>query len=168
MGRRINPEGLAAWRQQAIDRMTQSRAATLKFLARLPEREMVRPRTQGQWSIKDVLAHIAAWEEEAVRRLKLIARGRGERIVFYDDMRQANEFNARAVAAARNTSPSPLLRRMARVRQSLIEQLLALPPGSLQETSHRYPVTAWLPEFCWTHERDHLRRIRAWWLWSSG
>ena len=31
----------------------------------VPERELLRPRTQGRWSVKDVLAHIAAWEEEA-------------------------------------------------------------------------------------------------------
>jgi hypothetical protein len=143
--------------------MTRSREATLKFLARLPEEEIWRPRTQGQWSIKDVLAHIVAWEEEAGRRLELIARGRGDRLVFYDDRREADRFNARAVATARPMSLSALWRRMARVRQKLITQLLDLPPTSLHHPSHRYPVTAWLPQFCWTRERDHLRRIRHWW-----
>jgi len=143
--------------------MTRSREATLQFLTRLPEEAILQSRTQGKWSIKDVLAHVVAWEEEAVKRLELIARGRGDRIVFYDDIREADRFNARAVAAARAMSFPALLRRMARVRQRLIERLLDLSPASLHDSSHRYPVTAWLPEFCWTHERDHLRQIRAWW-----
>jgi hypothetical protein len=36
-------------------------------------------RTQDRWSVKDVLAHLLGCDEETVRRLRLIARGRGER-----------------------------------------------------------------------------------------
>jgi hypothetical protein len=142
--------------------MTRSREATLKFLSRLPESEILRPRTQGKWSIKDVLAHIAAWEEEAVRRCDLILRDRGDRIVFYDDIKEVDRFNARAVARARKTSLPALLKRLARVRERLIERFLRLPLESLNDPNHRYPVKLWLPEFAWTHEREHLRRMREW------
>jgi len=154
---------LSQWRQNALRQMERSRNATLRLLASIPEDEILRPRTQGEWSIKDVLAHIVAWEEEAVKRLALIAKGKGERIVFYDDMRAADEFNARAVAAARSTSLSALVKRAARARQRLVDSLLQLPLNSLNDPSQRYPVIAWLPEFAWTHEGAHRRRIREWW-----
>ncbi len=154
---------LAAWRDQALRRMERSRDATLRFLACLPERAILAPRTQGKWSLKDTFAHFVAWDEEAVRRLALIERGRGNRIVFYDDMRQADRFNARAVRQARRWSWKALLRRAARVRSRLRQALLRLPPAALEDPSHRYPATAWLPEFAWTHEQDHLSRMRAWW-----
>jgi len=154
---------LAPWRRDAIRRMEASRRATLAFLAQLPEQEILRPRTQGQWSVKDVLAHIAAWEEEGVHRLDLIARGRGHRIHFYDDMREVNRFNARAVAAARSTRLSALLNRAAGVRRRLIAALRRLPPHALRDPSHEVPVVGWLPAFAWTHERSHLGEIRAWW-----
>jgi len=144
--------------------MTRSREATLRFLAGVPEREMLRPRTQKAWSVKDVLVHIAAWEGEAVRRFALIARGRGDRIFFYDtDPGAVDRFNARAVAAARSMTLRGVLRRLTRVRLRLIERLRALPAASLRDPAHRYPVTAWLPEYAWTHERHHLRRMREWW-----
>ncbi len=153
-----------AWRRAAIRRMTRSRDATLRFLAGMPEGELLRPRTQGRWSVKDVLAHIAAWEEEALRRFALIARGRGDRILFYDaDPRAVDRFNARAVAATRSVTLGGVLRRLTRVRHRLIERLRKLPAASLRDPAHRYPVTAWLPEFAWTHERQHLRRMRGWW-----
>ncbi len=168
MNRHDNPEKLSVWRQEAIRRMTRSRETTLKFLERLPESEILRPRTQGKWSIKDVLAHIAAWEEEAVRRFDVILRNRSYRMVFYDDIREVNRFNTRAVAHARKISLPALLKRLARVRGRLIKRFLQLPLASLNDSTHRYPVKVWLPEFAWTHERGHLRRIREWWRITAG
>jgi hypothetical protein len=143
--------------------MERSRATTLRFLARVPEAEILRPRTMSKWSIKDALAHIVAWEEEGTKRLALIAQGRGDRIVFYNDMREADRFNARAVAAARRLTWTALLRRAAHVRQGLIAALEKLPPALLNDPAQEYPVVGWLPEFAWTHEQGHLRRIREWW-----
>lgn len=155
---------LQAWRRAAIERMTRSREATLRFLARVPEAELLRPRTQARWSVKEVLAHFAAWEEEAIRRFALIARGRGDRIFFYDrDPKAVDRFNARAVAAARSLGLGGVLRRLHRVRRRLIEGLRRLPAASLRDRAHRYPVTAWLPEYAWTHEGQHRRRLRRWW-----
>lgn len=103
MSRQVGTASLRGWREQAIRRMTRSRDATLRFLAGVPEAELVRSRTQGGWSVKDILAHIAAWEEEAIRRFVLIARGRGVQIYFYDvDPRAVDRFNARVVPAARH------------------------------------------------------------------
>ena len=156
-----------AWKRRAIARMTRSRAATLKLLGRLPDEALLRPGTQGEWSIKDVLVHIAAWEEEGAERLRLIARGRADRVHFFDDMAEADRYNARAVAAARRTSLPAMRRRLARARKQLVAALRALPAGSLRDPSHRYPVVAWLPEFAWTHEEGHAREIRAWWRAAS-
>ncbi len=146
-----------------IRRIGRSRAATLALLKRLPTEEILGPRTQGDWSIKDVLAHIAAWEEEGTRRLRLIARGQAHRMVFYETMADADRFNARAVAAGRSTSLPGVLRRLARARQHLVATLHRLPPRSLNDSSHELPVVTWLREFAWTHERAHRREIRAWW-----
>lgn len=144
--------------------MTRSREATLRLIGRVPERDLTRPRTQGRWSVKDVLAHFAAWEEEAIRRFGLIARGRGDRIFFYvADPKAVDRFNARAVAAARRLSLPGVLRRLARVRERLLRRLRALPAAALRDPVHRYPVTSWLPEYAWTHEGKHRRRLRKWW-----
>jgi hypothetical protein len=153
----------AAWKQTAIRRMDRTRTATLSFLKRLPEEAIVRPRTQGDWSIKDILAHIAAWEEEGAKRLALIRRGRAERVHFYDDMSEADRFNTRVVAAAARLSPRAMLSRLERARRHLVQELRKLPPSALRDPSHRYPVVGWLPEFAWTHEQGHLADIKAWW-----
>jgi hypothetical protein len=166
--RRRSPTALAAWRRAAIARMTRSRGATLALLARLPREALERPRTQGAWSVRDVLAHIAAWEEEGTRRLAQIGRGRGDRIVWYETMAEVDRFNTRAVRQARRTPWPRLLARLARSRAGLIRALRRLAPPALHDASHGLPVTVWLREFAWTHEQDHRGEIRAWWASQRG
>src|SRR5882724_3367591 len=92
---------ITGWRRRAIRRMAAVRRSTLALVARLPEREIVRPRTQDAWSVKDVLGHLLTCDEETVRRLRLIARGRGDRIYWFESMADADRFNARSVRRVR-------------------------------------------------------------------
>src|SRR3989454_2267586 len=91
----LRSRSLAAWRRQAVQRMGATRRATLAFLARLPEREILRPRTQDRWSVKDVLAHLLSCDEETIRRFRLIGRGRGNRIHWFESVADIDRFNAR-------------------------------------------------------------------------
>ncbi|HEV8438679.1 MAG TPA: DinB family protein [Methylomirabilota bacterium] len=154
---------LTGWRRQAVRRIAAARRSTLAFIARLPESEILRPRTQDRWSVKDVLGHLQGCDEETVRRLKLIARGRADRIHWFHGMADADRFNARCVARARRLRLPVLLRRMGRSHADLITWLERLPPEALDDPSHEYTVRQWLPAPGWSHEQDHLGEIRAWW-----
>jgi DinB superfamily len=158
--RRSDP--LTKWRREATRRLARSRESTLALVARLPEREILRPRTLDRWSVKDVLAHLLSCDEETVRRFRLIARGQAGRIQWFD-MAYADRFNARTVARARRLGLRTVLASMARVRSDLISRFERLPTGVLRDPSHEYTVVQWLPAPGWSHERDHLREIAAWW-----
>jgi uncharacterized damage-inducible protein DinB len=154
---------LTIFRREAVRRIVASRRSTLAFIARLPEREILRPRTQDRWSVKDVLAHLLGCDEETVRRLLLIARGRADRIHWFHDMAEADRFNARSVARARRLGLPAVLRRMEQARADLIKELERLPAEALRDPSHQYTVEQWLPAPGWAHEQDHLSELRAWW-----
>lgn len=154
---------IASWRRQAVRRIGAARRAMQVFVARLPERDVLRPRTQDRWSVKDVLAHLLGSDEETVRRFRLIARGRGDRIHWFESMADADRFNAAAVSRARRLGLPALRRRRERVAADLVRWLERLPAGALRDPSHRYTVVEWLPAPGWTHERDHLSELRAWW-----
>lgn len=143
--------------------MAAVRRATLTFVARLPEPEIRRPRTQDRWSVKDVLAHLLACDEETNRRLRLIARGHADRIQWFESMAYADRFNARSVARLRRLGLTALHRRMARAHAELLERLERLPAEALADRSHAYTVVQWLPAPGWSHEREHLGEVRAWW-----
>jgi hypothetical protein len=154
---------LARWQRQATRRMQATRKATLALVARLPEAEALRPRTQDRWSVKDVLAHLLSCDEETTRRFRLIARGRADRIHWFESMADADRFNARSVARLRRVGLRPLLRRMARAHGALLAAFQRLPPRSLRDPAHAYPVVEWLPAPGWSHEREHIGEVRAWW-----
>ena len=153
---------LTKWRRNAVRQIAASRKSTLAFVARLPEHEILRPRTLDEWSIKDLLAHLMSCDEETIRRLRLIERGRGDRILWFN-MAIADRFNARTVGRARRLKLSTVLRRMERVRAELIARLQRLPAKALADPAHDYTVQSWLPVPGWSHERDHISEAKAWW-----
>jgi hypothetical protein len=154
---------MVRWRRQAIDRIAATRRSTLALIARLPEPEIRAPRTQGRWSVKDMLAHFLSCDEETNRRFRLIAQGRADRIHWFESMADADRFNARSVARLRRVGLRPLLRRMARAHRELIERLRRLPVRALDDPSHAYPIVDWLPAPGWSHEREHMGEVHAWW-----
>jgi Mycothiol maleylpyruvate isomerase N-terminal domain len=154
---------LTRWRRDAVRRIVAARKATLAFADRLPEAAIIRPRTQDRWSVKDVLAHLMTCDEETVRRLRLIAAGRADRIHWFESMADADRFNARSVEGARRLSLPTVLRRMARAHADVVRRVGRLPVERFRDPSHKYPVVEWLPAPGWSHEREHLSEIRAWW-----
>ena len=154
---------LAAWKRRGVRQARASRKETLAFIRRLPNDAILRPRTQDRWSVKDVLGHLLACDEETVRRLRHIAAGHAERIKWFESMDYANRFNARTVARARRLSLPAVLRRMARARADLVRRLERLPVSAFRDASHAYPMTEWLPAPGWSHEREHVAEITAWW-----
>ncbi len=143
--------------------MTGSRQATLAFVARLPETDIRRRGTLGRWSIKDALGHLLTCDEETIRRFRLIARGRADRIFWFRSLADADRFNARSVARTRRLSVPVILRRLTRVRADLVERFERLPATALRDRTHEYSVVDWLPAPGWSHEREHLDDVRAWW-----
>jgi hypothetical protein len=154
---------LKTWQRQAVRRIAAGRRATLAFIARLPESEIRRPRTQDRWSVKDVLAHLLACDKETNRRFRLIARGQAERIQWFESMEYADRFNARTVARLRPLGLPTLKRRMQRAHAELLQRLGRLPPEALDDPSHEYTVLQWLPAPGWSHEREHMSEVKAWW-----
>src|SRR5918992_5234518 len=65
-------------RDQAIATLEAGQAALAVLFAVLSDREMTRPATigGGEWSAKDLLGHIAFWEELAVETLEDWRAGR--------------------------------------------------------------------------------------------
>ncbi|MCA1727155.1 MAG: DinB family protein [Actinobacteria bacterium] len=65
-------------RQEALTTLRDLRAHVLELLARVPGSEHTRPGIGGgDWSVKDLLGHLAFWEELALEAIG--AWGRGER-----------------------------------------------------------------------------------------
>src|SRR5260370_20474087 len=75
---------IAADKQRLLGRLDKAWAALKESYAGLSEARLTEPGVPGDWSVKDVLAHVTTWEAEALRHLPLIlAGGRPPRYVRY-------------------------------------------------------------------------------------
>ena len=90
-------------KQDFLARIRASRALLNEAISGLTEDQMTRDLVTPDWTVKDILAHIAAWQNEAALGVERAARG--ELIVFTDaDCEPTPEFLAALTAQLRDPS----------------------------------------------------------------
>jgi hypothetical protein len=62
-------------RRQLLKRLDKAWAAFNDSYAGLSDVELMEPGVTGAWSVRDILAHVTTWEEEALKHLPLILEG---------------------------------------------------------------------------------------------
>jgi hypothetical protein len=60
----------------------------------LPTDDLVKPGVQGEWSVKDILAHLSAWEKYLLDRLGYVMTGQPPLYPVMTSMEDVNRFNA--------------------------------------------------------------------------
>lgn len=60
-------------RDEAVNKLRAARKELLESLQGASEEEKMRPNAVEKWSIKDLLAHIASWDEEILRVIQAFA-----------------------------------------------------------------------------------------------
>jgi hypothetical protein len=66
---------LPGTREALLQRMRDERAALERVLALVPAKRMQTPLLEGSWSVKDAMAHIAAWETMMADWVETTLRG---------------------------------------------------------------------------------------------
>ncbi len=124
----------------------------------LTESQMTQPGVTGEWSVKDILAHVATWEEEALKSLPLIMQGR--RLPRYKDQYGGlDAFNALMTEKKRNLSLSNILNQIETTHQQLIAYINSAPEEMFSsETRFRHRLRL----DTYSHYPIHTRAIQAW------
>jgi hypothetical protein len=149
------PEGGEAAR--LIGRLESAFAAFEESFAGLPDVVLVQPGAAGDWSVKDVLAHVSTWEEEALEHLPTIAVGGTP--PRYAATGGIDAFNARAAERNRELSLSDVRRMLEASHRRLVEYLLRVPSDLLaEETRFRRRLRV----DTYGHYRLHARHLREW------
>ena len=149
-------------RPQVRDHLARERGKLLAALGGLSEDELTRAGAVGQWSVRDVLAHILAWEDEAVTRLDLLAAERPQDIgrITSDDELEA--WNARAQERYAGLPLAEVMRRLEAVQGRILAGLDSLSEERLGTDAGPVPVHNWLPDCTYAHEQEHCADILAW------
>ncbi|HVI86407.1 MAG TPA: DinB family protein, partial [bacterium] len=90
-------------RQQLLRRLAKAWRAFKESFAGLTEPELLDPGVTGAWSVRDIIAHVTTWEEEALKHLPLVLTG--EKPPRYSTMYGGiDAFNARETERQRSLS----------------------------------------------------------------
>ena len=108
------------------------------------------------WSVKDLLAHVAFWEEIAIPDFERAARGHAPALANFDP-KNVDTWNALAMSMRRRFSAEQVLFELAAMREAMIARLDYLPDTTF--------ASGWVPAYCGIsarHDRDHAKHIREW------
>ena len=145
-------------RADLLKRLDQTWAAFKESYAGMSDAELLETGVTGAWSIKDIIAHVTWWEEEALTHLPLIlSGGRPPRYsVTYGGI---NAFNAKMTALRKDLSLAEVLKQRDDVHHRLIALIRSAPETQLTgETRFRRRLRL----DTYGHYPKHARAIRAW------
>jgi hypothetical protein len=145
-----------------IDRLvTKVEAAWTDFhdaYAGLPDEDLVIGGVTGEWSIRDLIAHVTWWDEEAITHLPIVLDGQSP--PRYSDLYGGiDAFNAMKTAEKRELSLEDVRREARETHARLIAYLRSVPADRLKGNSrftHRLRLDTY------GHYPIHTEDIRQW------
>src|SRR5258708_27507173 len=112
-------------KQQLLKQLEKAWAAIKESYDGLSDSQLTEPGVMDNWSVKDILAHVTTWEEEALKYLPLIITGgRPPRYIQYGGI---DAFNAQMTEQKRGLALSDVLRQLDETHRRLIDYIRSVP-----------------------------------------
>lgn len=145
-------------RERVLQRLAAEWDALLESYAGLSKAEVLEPGVSGDWSVRDIIAHVTWWEEEALTHLPLILTG-GRPPRYSVTYGGIDAFNARMTEQRKDLSLEQVLQRRDEVHERLISYLRSVPADQVGgETRFRRRLRL----DTYGHYPKHARAIRVW------
>lgn len=145
-------------KQQILEKIDKAWTELKESYAGLSDIELSEGGVTGEWSVRDILAHVTTWEEEALRHLPLIIDGGTppRYSVLYGGI---DAFNAKMTQQKRDLPLSEVLRLLNETHARLVGYIQGAPEEQFtQETRARRRVR-W---DTYSHYPIHARAISEW------
>jgi hypothetical protein len=124
----------------------------------LSESELTESGVTGNWSVKDIIAHVTWWEEEALTHLPLIIQG-GRPARYSVKYGGIDAFNALMTERKRSLSLSEVIQQQTETHRRLISYIECVPEDLFTRETR---VRRRLRLDTYSHYPKHARAIRAW------
>ena len=149
----MDPEAL-------VDELTRERDAFFEALASVSEESMTTPGLVGEWSGRDLIAHVGYWVGHATDVIHLFETGR----IAEDDLggQTVDEVNATVARIARDTPLATVRKREEASVDALVARLRTIDPALLPEPLPDGATLAQgIREDASDHYREHAEELRA-------
>lgn len=147
-------------KDELTKRIRIDRARLDELVGSLDDARMVEPALEQGWSVKDVLAHISAWELACTRWLEAAAR---DETPERPEVRDVDAFNAATFAANRDRELSDVRAESSASYGAIVAAIDATPEAELANDA-RFGWPGWQLASANTddHYREHIAQIESW------
>jgi hypothetical protein len=155
---RDSVRNLDADRRQLLKRLDKAWRAFQESYAGLSESQLMEPAVTGAWSVRDIIAHVTTWEEEALKHLPSILEGRKppRYSVTYGGI---DAFNALMTTRKADLSLSEVFRQQEAIHRRVIDVIERASEDQLTGDS-RFRRRLRLDTY--SHYPKHALAIRRW------
>jgi uncharacterized protein (TIGR03083 family) len=115
--------------QRLIDDLTAARQALMELLDRVSPESMTTPGLVGEWSGRELIAHVGYWAGNAVEVIHAVEEGRADEVG--QGKPPTDEVNDTVARVARGTDLATVRKREAASVEALLERLRRLDPSLL-------------------------------------
>jgi uncharacterized protein (TIGR03083 family) len=144
-------------KHQVFQKLEPAWTSLKESYAGLSEAQLTGPGVLGEWSVKDILAHVTTWEEEALKALPLILSG--GRPPRYTQFGGIDGFNAQMAEQKRGMALPEVLRQLEETHRRLLDYLQSVPEEHFtRETPFRHRLRL----DTYSHYPLHARAIQEW------
>ena len=145
-------------RWQLLRRLDKAWTAFTASHAGLPDARLLEPGVTGKWSVRDILAHVTTWEEEALKHLPLILEG-GTPPRYSVTYGGIDAFNALMTERKKSLSLSEVLKQQSEIHNRLVAFIGTVPEVQFAgETQFRHRLRL----DTYGHYPKHAEPIRKW------
>jgi len=133
------------------------------LLSEVGEARMTEPGVTGDWSVKDIIGHIAAWEQRVLDRVRSDSTGETLEMTGWDMDKMNETYFERSRAASLKDVLSDAADTHSRFMQfvgSLSEQQLF--EGGIYGWTQGQPLYNWITGNTYEHYDEHSAPIREW------
>ncbi|MEE8369248.1 MAG: maleylpyruvate isomerase N-terminal domain-containing protein [Dehalococcoidia bacterium] len=124
--------------------------------------ELEQPGVVDDWTVKDLLGHIAFWSQQGARNLQVIVAGEDDKVQRPDSVAVTDEWNERERKLRGDRSLSALREEWLDSFQAAMQALADCPPEKLDEQFRGRSVRVLFAEDTYEHYREHLAHLNAW------
>lgn len=144
--------------QQLLDRLDGAWKDFEESYAGFSDADLLIPGVTGEWSVRDIIAHVTWWEEEALTHLPLVLEG-GRPPRYSVKHGGIDAFNAMMTEKRRHLSLADVLRQHDEVHSRLVDYVRRA-PAELFARETRFRRRLRLDSY--SHYPIHARAIREW------
>jgi uncharacterized damage-inducible protein DinB len=153
-------------KREIIAALEDSREEFLEALEELPREMLLEPGVNGEWTLKDLLAHLTMWEAEQIKLLWQTSQGMRPTTIHISGISD-DQANEQWYQLNRERPLERVLEDFYGIRAQTIRRVQSFKDEDLTNP-RRYPwlknrpLWKWIAEDTFEHEAEHLSQVRDW------